>query len=63
MASNPFWGRDRRPIIGSGEKLAEIYLGPYVGGGIEYWFAYMLALGFLMFRQQGLLGEVHIDRV
>ncbi|MDA0831059.1 MAG: branched-chain amino acid ABC transporter permease [Burkholderiales bacterium] len=50
-------------IIGSGEKLAEIYLGPYVGGGIEYWFAYMLALGFLMFRPQGLFGEVHIDRV
>ena len=50
-------------IIGSGEKLAEIYLGPYVGGGIEYLFAYMLALGFLMFRPQGLFGEVHIDRV
>ena len=50
-------------IIGAGEKLSEIYLGPYVGGGIEYWFAYMLALGFLMFRQQGLFGEVHIDRV
>ena len=50
-------------IIGSGEKLAEIYLGPYVGCGIEYWFAYMLALGFLMFRPQGLFGEVHIDRV
>ena len=50
-------------IIGSGEKLAEIYLGTYVGGGIEYWFAYMLALGFLMFRPQGLFGEVHIDRV
>jgi len=50
-------------IIGAGEKLSEIYLGPYVGGGIEYWFAYMLALGFLMFRPQGLFGEVHIDRV
>ncbi|MDC1310907.1 branched-chain amino acid ABC transporter permease [Burkholderiales bacterium] len=50
-------------IIGAGEKLAEIYIGPYVGGGIEYWFAYMLALGFLMFRPQGLFGEVHIDRV
>jgi len=50
-------------IIGAGEKLSEIYLGPYVGGGIEYWFAYMLALGVLMFRPQGLFGEVHIDRV
>ena len=50
-------------IIGAGEKLSEIYIGPYVGGGIEYWFAYMLALGFLMFRPQGLFGEVHIDRV
>ncbi|MDA1331462.1 MAG: branched-chain amino acid ABC transporter permease [Proteobacteria bacterium] len=50
-------------IIGAGEKLAEIYLGPYVGGGIEYWFAYMLALGFLILRPQGLFGEVHIDRV
>ncbi len=50
-------------IIGAGEKLSEIYLGPYVGGGIEYWFAYMLALFFLLFRPQGLFGEVHIDRV
>jgi branched-chain amino acid transport system permease protein len=50
-------------IIGAGEKLSEIYLGPYIGGGIEYWFAYMLALVFLLFRPQGLFGEVHIDRV
>ncbi len=50
-------------IIGAGEKLSEIYLGPYVGGGIEYWFAYMLALFFLLFRPQGLFSEVHIDRV
>ncbi|MGD2141176.1 MAG: branched-chain amino acid ABC transporter permease [Burkholderiales bacterium] len=50
-------------IIGAGEKLSEIYLGPYIGGGIEYWFAYMLALFFLLFRPQGLFGEVHIDRV
>lgn len=50
-------------IIGAGEKLSEIYLGPYIGGGIEYWFAYMLALLFLLFRPQGLFGEVHIDRV
>jgi len=50
-------------IIGAGEKLSEIYLGPYIGGGIEYWFAYVLALVFLLFRPQGLFGEVHIDRV
>jgi branched-chain amino acid transport system permease protein len=50
-------------IIGAGEKLSEIYLGPYIGGGIEYWFAYVLALAFLLFRPQGLFGEVHIDRV
>ncbi|AEC21121.1 putative branched-chain amino acid transport system permease [Pusillimonas sp. T7-7] len=50
-------------IIGVGEKLSEIYLGPYVGGGIEIWFAYMLALVFLLFRPQGLFGEKIIDRV
>jgi branched-chain amino acid transport system permease protein len=50
-------------IIGAGEKLSEVYLGPYVGGGIEYWFAYVLALFFLLFRPQGLFGEKHIDRV
>lgn len=50
-------------IIGAGEKLSETYLGPLIGGGIEYWFAYVLALVFLLFRPQGLFGEVHIDRV
>ena len=50
-------------IIGAGEKLSEAYLGPLIGGGIEYWFAYVLALVFLLFRPQGLFGEVHIDRV
>jgi branched-chain amino acid transport system permease protein len=50
-------------IIGVGEKLSEVYLGPYVGGGIEIWFAYVLALGFLLFRPQGLFGEKIIDRV
>ena len=50
-------------IIGVGEKLSEVFLGPYVGGGIEIWFAYVLALGFLMFRPQGLFGEKIIDRV
>ena len=50
-------------IIGVGEKLSEVYLGPMVGGGIEIWFAYVLALVFLLFRPQGLFGEKIIDRV
>ena len=50
-------------IIGVGEKLSEVYLGPYVGGGIEIWFAYALALVFLLFRPQGLFGEKIINRV
>ena len=50
-------------IIGVGEKWAEIYAGPYVGGAIENWFAYMLALVFLLFRPQGLFGEKIIERV
>ncbi len=50
-------------IIGVGEKLSEVYIGPLVGGGIEIWFAYMLALVFLLFRPQGLFGEKIIDRV
>jgi branched-chain amino acid transport system permease protein len=50
-------------IIGVGEKLSEVFLGPFVGGGIEIWFAYVLALVFLLFRPQGLFGEKIIDRV
>ena len=50
-------------ILGVGEKLAEVFIGPFVGGGIEIWFAYVLALGFLLFRPQGLFGENIIDRV
>ena len=50
-------------IIGVGEKIAEIYWGPLIGGAIENWFAYMLALAFLMFRPQGLFGERIIERV
>lgn len=50
-------------IIGVGEKLAEIYVGSLVGGAIENWFAYMLALVFLLFRPQGLFGEKIIERV
>jgi branched-chain amino acid transport system permease protein len=50
-------------IIGVGEKIAEVYWGPYVGGGIENWFAYMLAMVFLFFRPQGLFGERIIERI
>ncbi|BEP37854.1 branched-chain amino acid ABC transporter permease [Variovorax sp. V59] len=50
-------------LIGVGEKLSEIYLGPMLGGGIEIWFAYVLALVFLLVRPQGLFGEKIIDRV
>ncbi len=50
-------------IIGVGEKLAELYLGPIIGGGLENWFAYALALVFLLVRPQGLFGERIIDRV
>lgn len=50
-------------IIGVGEKLAEVYIGPFVGGALENWFAYMLALAFLLFRPQGLFGERIIERV
>ncbi|MDT3672689.1 MAG: branched-chain amino acid ABC transporter permease [Aromatoleum sp.] len=50
-------------IIGASEKLAEVYVGPMVGGGIEGWFPYVLALGFLLIRPEGLFGERHIDRV
>ena len=50
-------------IIGAAEKLCEVYLGPYVGGGIEGWVAYVIALLFLLVRPEGLFGEKHIDRV
>jgi len=57
-------------IIGVGEKFAEVFLGPIMvkafdlaGGGIENWFAYALALVFLLVRPEGLFGEKHIDRV
>ncbi len=50
-------------IIGVGEKVAEVYWGPLFGGAIENWFAYMLALVFLLFRPQGLFGEKIIERV
>jgi branched-chain amino acid transport system permease protein len=57
-------------IIGVGEKMAEVFLAPHLvkafdlaGGGIENWFAYVLALAFLLVRPEGLFGEKHIDRV
>ena len=50
-------------IIGIGEKLGEFYWGPLVGGGIESWLAYFIALGFLLFRPQGLFGEKIIERI
>ena len=50
-------------LIGVGEKLSEIYIGPKLGGGIEIWFAYVMALVFLLVRPQGLFGEKIIDRV
>jgi branched-chain amino acid transport system permease protein len=50
-------------LIGVGEKLSEVFIGPMLGGGIEIWFAYVLALFFLLIRPQGLFGEKIIDRV
>ncbi len=50
-------------IIGVGEKTAEVYWGPLVGGAIENWFAYVVALAFLLVRPQGLFGERIIERV
>ncbi len=50
-------------LIGLGEKLAEVYIGPIIGGGLENWFAYALALAVLFVRPQGLFGERIIDRV
>jgi branched-chain amino acid transport system permease protein len=50
-------------IIGIGEKLGEFYWGPLLGSGIESWLAYVIALGFLVFRPQGLFGEKLIERI
>jgi branched-chain amino acid transport system permease protein len=50
-------------IVGAGEKIAEVYLGLHIGGGIEYWFAYVLALLVLLVRPQGLYGERIIERI
>ncbi len=50
-------------IVGAGEQVGEVFLGPLVGGAIQDWFAYMLAMVFLLFRPQGLFGEKIIERV
>ncbi len=50
-------------IIGAAEKLAEVYLGSRIGGGIENWFPYVLAMLFLVVRPHGLFGERRIERV
>jgi branched-chain amino acid transport system permease protein len=50
-------------IIGIGEKIGEFYWGPLIGGGIETWLAYVIALLFLLYRPQGLFGEKIIERV
>ena len=50
-------------IIGAGEKVSEVFLGPVLGGGIENWFAYVIAMAFLMFRPSGLFGDEIIERV
>jgi branched-chain amino acid transport system permease protein len=50
-------------IVGAGEKLAEVYVGPHVGGGIENWFPYVFAILFLLARPTGLFGEPRVERV
>jgi branched-chain amino acid transport system permease protein len=50
-------------IIGASEKLAEVYIGPHVGGGVENWFPYVMALIVLLIRPEGLFGERIIRRI
>jgi branched-chain amino acid transport system permease protein len=50
-------------IVGATEKLAEVYIGPHIGSGIENWFPYVLATIFLLIRPEGLFGEKRIERV
>jgi branched-chain amino acid transport system permease protein len=50
-------------LVGATEKLAEVYIGPFVGGGIETWFAYAAALAFLLIRPSGLFGQTQVERV
>jgi branched-chain amino acid transport system permease protein len=49
-------------IIGAGEKLSEVYIGPFFGGGIESWFAYVIALAFLLVRPAGLFGRKLVEK-
>jgi branched-chain amino acid transport system permease protein len=49
-------------LIGASEKLAEVYIGPFFGGGIESWFAYVVALAFLLVRPAGLFGQKLVER-
>jgi branched-chain amino acid transport system permease protein len=49
-------------LIGASEKLAEVYIGPFFGGGIESWFAYVVALAFLLIRPAGLFGQKLFER-
>jgi branched-chain amino acid transport system permease protein len=50
-------------LVGASEKLAEVYVGPTLGGGIENWFPYLLALLFLLVKPTGLFGEAQVERV
>lgn len=50
-------------LVGASEKLAEVYIGEYLGGGIESWFAYVVALAFLLIRPSGLFGQELVERV
>jgi branched-chain amino acid transport system permease protein len=50
-------------LVGAGEKLAEVYIGPHLGGGIENWFPYVFAILFLLVRPTGLFGEPRVERV
>jgi branched-chain amino acid transport system permease protein len=50
-------------IVGATEKLAEVYVGPSFGGGVEIWFAYAVALVFLLVRPSGLFGRIQVERV
>jgi branched-chain amino acid transport system permease protein len=50
-------------LVGASEKLAEVYLGPHIGSGLENWFPYALATLFLLVRPEGLFGEKRIERV
>ena len=50
-------------IVGAGDSLAEVYIGPLLGGSVSTWFVYVLAVAFLLVRPAGLFGEQAIERV